>query len=107
LIPPNTLKKIELHLRIARDHLGAFDDALRVAAAAECRSSRLAADVRDDRPPSTWRAPRPFPQMPTSPRASRKVTPFSQCERLERGRCAGVAHLGDVGMPEERCCRRP
>ena len=62
------LKKIDLHLRVARDHLERVDDALRVAAAAEVAEVRgPAADERDDVDASTSTSPAPLPSTPTSP----------------------------------------
>ena len=47
-------------------------------------------------------SPAPFPSTPTSPSSFTYVTPFSRASASSGSAAAGVAHLRDVGMAEER-----
>ena len=66
VMPPKMLKRIDLHLRVARDHLERVDDALRVAAAAEVAEVRgPAAGERRPRRRVDIESPAPLPRIPT------------------------------------------
>ena len=96
------LKKIDLHLRVAGDHLERVDDALRAAAAAEVAEVRRpAADVRDD-VDRRHREPGAVAEDPDVAVELHVGDALLARERLERVGRGGVAHRGDVRMPEER-----
>ena len=96
------LKKIDLHLRVARDDLESVDDSLGVPTPSEVAEVRRpATDERHDVDGRHGQAGAVAEDSDLAVELHVRDTLLAG-QRLERVGCGDVAHLGDRGLPEQR-----
>ena len=102
VMPPKMLKKIELHLRVAGDHLERVDHALGAAAAAEVAEVRGLAAGHDDHVDGRHREPGAVADNADGAVELHVGDALLARECLERIGCGRVAEVRDVGVAIER-----